>query len=148
MIPIGESVTFDWKMVYNLYYQQPGIALFDTSQQYLSLNGNNLTITPDPTISSPLTQANISSCNPIYKGFIRGVGFTSNNITLVNGDEFTATIIYGINTETSGAIDLPCYTSASVGVNLRFENVVETCNCCELNNNEINVLETVQNYQP
>lgn len=150
MIPLGETVTFDWRVTYNLFYQEPvkpGQEVdFDTSQQFLSLSGNNLSISP---ISSTLfTQNNNSPCNPDYKGFIRSDEYGVNNITLRNGDEFIGSIIYGINTEDAGIFISPCYTTASVGINLRFENVVESCNCCELNNNEINVNETVQNYQP
>lgn len=150
MIPVGETVTFDWRVTYNLFYQEPvkpsQIVLFDTTQQYLSLSGNNLPITFIS--STPFTQNNLSPCNPDYKGYVSSVEYGSDNITLRNGDEFTASIIYGIDTETAGVFISPCYTSASVGINLRFENVIESCNCCELNNNEINVNETVQNYQP
>ena len=145
-IPVGETVIFDYKMVYNLSYLEPGSATFDTTQHYLTLNGNPITILPgDVTLLSPTT---VSTCNPIYSQYNGLNSYSASTISLVNGDIFTANIIYGIDTKTSGVFDGFCLTRASVVLNLIIENVRLICTCCNLTNTVINVDETTQNYQP
>jgi len=144
-IPTG-GVVFDYEMVYNLSYTGPGSAIFDTTQHYLTINGNPLVI--NSAFTNTLTATTLSSCNPIYSQYDGSNGYVSTGISLLNGDVFTANIIYGIDTKTNGIFDGVCYTKSSVILNLILGNVKLYCDCCNINNTIINISEPIQIYQP
>lgn len=145
-IPVGESVTFDYKIVYNLEYTEPGSVIFDTTQHYLTLNGNPISITPSS--STSLNINGVSSCNSVYNRYVGQDNYIANSVVLINGDVFSVNIIYGINTQTNGSMLLPCYTSGNVSLQTYFENTALSCNCCSLLGNSINVTQPAQIYQP
>jgi hypothetical protein len=133
-------------MIYNLSYTGPGSVIFDTTQHYLSINGNPLVI--NSAFTNTLTATTLSSCNPIYSQYDGSNGYVSTGISLLNGDVFTANIIYGIDTKTNGIFDGVCYTKSSVILNLILGNVKLYCDCCNINNTIINISEPIQIYQP
>jgi len=145
-IPVGESVTFDYKIIYNLEYIEPGSAIFDTSQHYLTLNGNPISI--NSLSSTSLNVNGVSPCNSIYSRYVGQYDYIANSVVLINGDVFSASIIYGIDTKTNGTMSLPCYTSGNISLVLSFEDAVLSCNCCSLLGNSINVSQPAQIYQP
>lgn len=146
-IPKGESVSFTYTILYNLIYNSPGFATFDTSIHYLTKNGNPIGI--NNTISIPLSDVGPLNLGCIdYNVYNGSDQYGSDKITLTNGDSFTSTIIYGIDVMTNGASDNKgsCYTTAQVILNLLMENVELTCDCCSLDKNAINVSEPAQIY--
>lgn len=146
-IPIGETVTFDYRMIYNLIYYSPGFATFDTTTHYLSKNGTPININVSTT--NPLVPVSPSNLGCIdYSQYNGSDEYVSDTVILTNGDIFTSTIIYGIDTTTNGAVENKgaCYTTAQVLVNALFENVVLSCTCCSLDKNAVNVSEPAQIY--
>jgi hypothetical protein len=146
-IPIGETVTFDYSIIYNLIYYSPGVATFDTTIHYLTKNGNPINI--NKTVSNPLIAVSPSNLGCIdFSQYNGSDEYISDTITLTNGDIFTSTIIYGIDTLTNGMVvnKGSCYTKAQVLVNALFENVILSCTCCSLDKNAANVSEPVQIY--
>jgi hypothetical protein len=145
LIPVGESVTFDFKFIYSLIYNQPGTVLFDTDNSTILLNGNNQTI--NNTNSSPFLISGPLPCNPTYYNQLVGSQeYSVSSLTLVNGDTFEANIVYGIDTQSAGANLNGCITQGSVNINASFENVSITCNCCNLTVNQINQTGNPQIY--
>jgi hypothetical protein len=135
-IPVGETVTFDYKFIYNLIYKEPGTVSFDTNQHYVIKNGVNQTI--NQTAVTPLTQVSPLPCNPtLYYEYNGSVTYVSYGISLVNGDTFESQIIYGIDVSAGGFLD-GCVTEGSVNVNTIFENVILTCQCCNFTGSQIN----------
>lgn len=146
-IPIGETVSFNYRILYNLIYYSPGFAVFDTGSHYLTKNGLPITITK--TTANPLVAVAPSNLGCIdYSQYNGSDEYMSDMVTLTNGDIFTSTIIYGIDTITNGMIENKgsCYTIAQVLVNTLFENVELSCTCCNLDKNAVNVSEPAQIY--
>jgi hypothetical protein len=152
-IPIGAYITFNYKMVYNLTYAEPGFATFDTTQHYVTKNGNQLTISSD--VSTPYVMGQDRGCDvliPLYL-YSRLDSYISPTITLTNGDVFVANIIYGIDTTTNGSSFLNsngtqiCNTAGFVNINSLIENVISECDCCSYRSTNINIPGTSQNYE-
>lgn len=145
LIPLGETVSFDYSMNYSLNYLEPGTVDFDTTQHTIYKNGNGLTITENSL--GEFTQISPSTCNQAYYLYSKNNTYSSNSITLVNGDTLVVNAIYGIDTNTNGAVDGTCYTKGWVDINLSFENINIDCQCCQLNRNLVNVTQQPQIYQ-
>lgn len=145
-IPIGETISFDMTSTYNLFYQNPGSALFNVTQ--ISVKLNDILQSTSVVSTLPLTQNSISPCNVTYFGYVGEFTYETTSITLTKNDVFYAEINYGIDTKTQGVFINPCYTSASLNVSILFKNIVESCDCCKFINNQINSQPTIQNYQP
>jgi hypothetical protein len=152
-IPVGVTMTFDYKMVYNLIYFEPGFATFDTTQHYITKNGNPITISNGPT--TPYVVGQDIGCEPLtpYYSYSRIDSYLSSGISLVNGDVFTINIIYGIDTKTNGVSILNstktkiCQTAAFVSLNSIIEKVDLSCQCCNYRSIDINTTPTSQTYQ-
>lgn len=145
-IPLGESISFDYSLVYNLNYKEPGTVQFDTIQSYILHNGNFIGLIQ--TESTPLSPISPLPCNPtLYNLYSGSISYTSNqNITLVNGDTLEVKIVYGINTQTNGTNLNGCITEANVNITAMFENIVNTCQCCQFVGSIINNNGTSQIY--
>jgi len=150
-IPVGVTMTFDYKMVYNLYYTEPGLATFDTTQHYITKNGNPISISNGPT--TPFVMGQRGPCASPTPYYIYGGldSYISSGINLVNGDVFTINIIYGIDTKTNGSVDINsttiCVTIGYVYLNSLIENVVLSCECCDDVVINPNIASTSQNYE-
>ena len=152
-IPVGVTMTFDYKMVYNMIYGEPGFATFDTTQHYITKNGNPISISIGTT--TPFVAGQNIGCEPLtpnylYSGFD---SYTSSGINLVNGDVFTVSIIYGIDTKTNGISFTNstntqiCETAGFVVLNSLIENVILSCNCCNYRVINPIIPGTSQNYE-
>lgn len=152
-IPVGVTMTFDYKMVYNLIYFEPRFATFDTTQHYITKNGNPITISNGPT--TPYVVGQDIGCEPLtpYYSYSRLDSYISSGVSLINGDVFTISIIYGIDTKTNGDSILNstntaiCQTAAWVISNSLIENVVLSCECCNYISINPNIPLTIQNYE-
>jgi len=145
LIPLGESLTFDFRFVYNLLYSQPGTVVFDTSNSSILINNIpqpiNQTNTTPFLVSSPLP------CDPNnYYQLISNEEYSVPSLTLMNGDTFEVNIVYGIDTQSAGAIINNCITQGSVNINTYFENTSTTCVCCRFTGNQINNIGIPQIY--
>lgn len=145
LIPLGETITFDYSMNYSLNYLQPGSVDFDTTQHTIYKNGGGLTIVENSLGS--FSQISPSTCNQSYYLYSSNNTYSSNSISLVNGDTLVVNAIYGIDTKTNGGVDGTCYTKGWVDINLSFENIKTSCQCCQLNRNLVNVNQQPQIYQ-
>jgi hypothetical protein len=152
-IPIGTTMTFDYKMVYNMIYGEPGFATFDTTQHYITKNGNPISISSGPT--TPFVAGQNIGCEPLTPNYLyNGLdSYISSGINLVNGDVFTISIIYGIDTKTNGISFINstnngiCETTGFVLLNSLIENVVLSCECCNCNVINPIIPGTSQNYE-
>jgi len=145
LIPVGETVYFDYKFIYNLIYDQPGTVLFDTSNSTLLLNGINQII--NNTSTTPFLVSGPLPCNPSsYFKLTSNDEFVVNSLSLVNGDTLQVNVVYGVDTQTNGANIAGCITKGYVNINAGFENVSVSCPCCEFTNNQINEIGTPQIY--
>jgi hypothetical protein len=145
LIPLGETITFDYSMNYSLNYLQPGSVDFDTTQHTIYKNGGGLNILENSL--GTFTQISPSTCNQAYYLYSKNNTYSSNSVSLINGDTLVVNAIYGIDTKTNGGVDGTCYTKGWVDINLSFENIQTSCQCCQLNRNLVNVTQQPQIYQ-
>ena len=141
-IPVGDTVTFDLTLFYDLAYTQPGYALFDTTGNSLTLNGSPLTYLPG--ITYPFLASITYPCNPLYDSYYGGNQYLINNISVVNGDVLIGSFVFGINTQDNGGYDpvTSCYTKADVNVNFIMNNITTTNPC-----NVVNTQTTLGYYK-
>lgn len=145
-IPVGEQITFDFKIIYSLLYEEPGIAFFDTSQNEVLKNGIiQPTILVDQT---PFSKGDPLSCNDSYFVYLANKEYKSTSIVLQKNDVFTIKLVYGINTDSQGEVNGSCRTKGAVIPTLFFENITYSCNCCGMNENLVNVITQPQIYIP
>lgn len=145
LIPLGETVNFDYYLNYNLNYLQPGTVTFDTSQHTIYKNSVSIPINTESI--GTFSQISPSPCNQSYYQYGTDNVYQSTGISLVNGDTFIVNCIYGIDTNSDGYVDGTCYTKGWVNANLFFKNVSITCPCCQLNSNSLNVNQQPQIFQ-
>lgn len=119
-LPVGVSVTFDYKLSYSFNYLEPGSVFFDTTQHQISINSVPQVMTQ--TSSSPLTIVSSSACNPVYKKYAGTDIYKATSLTVNSTSVVTGYAIYGIDTETNGVFVNPCITTGTVGVNMILEN--------------------------
>lgn len=127
-LPIPSQVFCDLFLEYNLSYSQPGTSIFYTSGN--SFTKNITTTSPIPILSTtPLSVNSPSSCNPIYNTFA-GQNEYKTSFVYQNGDSLSGTCIFGIDSLTTGSLDGPCFTDASISLNVRTEITAVDCDCC------------------
>jgi hypothetical protein len=145
LIPLGESLTFDFRFVYNLLYSQPGTVVFDTSNSSILIN--NIPQPINQTNTTPFLVSLPLPCDPNnYYQLISNEEYSVPSLTLMNGDTFEVNIVYGIDTQSAGAIINNCITQGSVNINTYFENTSTTCVCCRFTGNQINNIGIPQIY--
>lgn len=113
-LPIGETFNADYILNYNLSYTEPGSVTFDTLIHTLNVNGVPQTINNINSI--PLSAVGGSFCNPIYGIYGGTEQYGSLSIPIMNSDIIDGSIVFGVDTETSGVLISPCITSAQVDI--------------------------------
>jgi hypothetical protein len=144
-LPIGDVITFDFKITYSLSYTKPGTVYFDTTQH--SLNVNSVSKPIYQVGASVLSIAGVSSCNPIYETYSGVDVYKATTVTIQNGDTVNGYILYGINTESAGVFDGTCITKGTVSVNAIAENIITQSPCDVIAPSGINVGQT-QTFTP
>jgi hypothetical protein len=119
-LPVGVSVTFDYKLSYSIGYIEPGSVFFDTTQSQILINSVPQVITQ--TSSNPIAIIGSSACNPTYKKYAGNDVYKATSLTVNNTNTVTGYAVFGIDTETNGVFLTPCITTATVGVNMVLEN--------------------------
>lgn len=144
-IPVGEFLTFTLRIVYNLSYTEPGSAIFNTATRYVTINGGQQS---QSTANSTGFNVNgVSACSAIHNRYVGQDTYTY-NLSLSTNDVFSVSVVWGIDTKTSGTTNAQCYTTAQVGVDIYFDNPNPSCNCCSFLGNSINITQPIQIYQP
>jgi hypothetical protein len=149
-IPVGEQITFNYVMEFNLNYVQPGSAKFEIQSSSLEILKNSIPQgIPSQVDLQNLTQVGPSSCDPsfsIYQGFVK---YKTGQITLDNNDNFEVKFVYGINTDELGAFDpaTNCFTQADVNISSYVTDVQYSCDCCNLTDTTVTT-SIKQIYQP
>jgi hypothetical protein len=140
-LPVGVSVTFDYKLTYSFNYVQPeGPVYFDTTQNQISINSVPQVTTL--TSSTPLSIIGNSTCNPIYKKYAGNNVYKSTYLTVNSTSVVTGYAVYGIDTETNGDLLGPCITTGNMAVNMTLENIQVNNPCDSVGIVPINAYKT------
>jgi len=119
-LPVGVSVTFDYKLTYSFNYIEPGSVYFDTTQHQISINSTPQVMSQ--TSSTPLTDVSSSACNPTYRKYAGTDIYKSYSLTVNSTSVVTGYAVFGIDTETNGSFVSPCITTGTMAVNMILEN--------------------------
>jgi hypothetical protein len=138
-IPVGETITFNYVMEFNLNYVEPGSAKFDVQGSNLTILKNSmLQGIPSQVDLQNLTEVGPSICDPLYSLYQGFVKYKTGQISLDNNDSFEVKFVYGINTEefgvlvSAGGLTTPCFTQANVNISSYVTDVQYSCDCCKL----------------
>lgn len=126
-LPIPSSVNIDLFLEYNLSYIEPGTPVFYTTGN--TFTKNSVTTIPTLNSTTPLTIDGSSTCNPIFNT-LAGQNVYKTSFTYQNGDVISGSCIFGIDSFSSGSLVGPCFTDASISLNLRTEITLTDCDCC------------------
>jgi hypothetical protein len=145
LIPVGENITFNYVIQYDLSYSQPGVAYFDTTGNTVQKNSINQPV--NEILNQPLSVVFPSDCNPTYSVLSGVRQYSTGQITLEKNDSFLVRFVYGIDTQQSGSLVGPCFTKAQLGILSYFDEIEYSCDCCEMEENQVIINQSPQIFQ-
>jgi hypothetical protein len=141
----GVTATFDFNLNYGLSYLSPGSAIFYTDDHSIVINNSSQTITS--TDCGDLLETGPSSCSPSYSQYDGYNNYSATGLSVTNIDIVTGYTIYGIDTQTLGQWVPPCYTKATVTINMTLTNVTLDNVCDTVSPSNVSFSLT-QTYSP